>query len=182
MMTRKKGFLSASTATLASALALPLLFPANAHAFAELDAIAGASLLQGPAHSGLTSISPLVGGSFLFSILPFIEIGPTYENNFIFNNGSLGHRSYLGGTLRFNTASILFIDGTLGVSSINYGQGGGTSDGALAGGFDVGLNLSQGMGTSVSPFVGYRYTPTKWGATSVDGSTIDFGLMIGFGL
>lgn len=182
MKTRRSGIVPASAAFLTAAFFLPLLAPTDAHALAELDVITGASLLQGPAHSGLSSISPLAGGTLLLSALPFFEIGPTYENNFIFNNGSLGHRSYLGGTVRFEPGSLLFIDGTLGVTSINYGQGGGTSDNALAGGFDVGLNLSHGSGTSVNPFVGYRYTPTKWGSTSVDGNTIDFGLMISLGL
>lgn len=182
MSSRRSRTFSLSLAAFAGVLICPLLASVNARASVELDVITGVSLLQGPGNSGPSDLSPLAGGSLLFSALPYFEIGPTYENNFLLNHGSLGHRSYFGGTVRFEPGSLLFVDGTLGVTSINYGEGGGTSDSALAGGFDVGLNLNHGMGTSVSPFVGYRYTPTKWGATSVDGDTIDFGLMISLGL
>ena len=134
----------------------------RAYAVADLNLIGGASLLQGAAHQGYTETSPLMGASLLIGIGPFGSIGPIYENNLIFNGGSTGHRSYIGGIVHFDLASVIFVEGTLGATAINSGHGA-TSDSALGGGFNIGLNTGHGPGSSINPFLGYRYTPTKWG-------------------
>lgn len=148
----------------------------TAHADVELNAIGAVSFLEGAAHSGLTTVSPMLGASLLFGTIPTISLGPVYENNFVFNHGQTGHRSYFGALARFHVGSIVFVDGTIGGTSINTGSGS-TSDLALGGGADIGIHMLP----FIYPFVGYRYTPTKWGASSTDGNIIDLGIMISIG-
>jgi hypothetical protein len=143
-----------------------------AHAGLELNAEGGLSLLEGTAHDGYSTASPMLGASALIGLTPFTEIGPFYEYN-------TGHQQFFGGMLRFSLLPLLFLDAQVGVSSINNGAGV-TSDNALSFGGKIGYQLAF-SGVSLSPYIGYRYLPTKFGSTSTDGNTIDFGLMLTLG-
>lgn len=150
-----------------------LAFTTSAKADVHLNIMGAASILQGSAHEGFTSVSPMLGASLLFGVAPMFSVGPVYENNFIFNGNQTGHRGYYGALARFNLGSVIFIDGTLGATSINSGSGS-TSDLAFGAGANIGIHMLP----FIYPFVGYRYTPTKAGSVSVDGNIIDLGLMI----
>jgi hypothetical protein len=145
----------------------------------DLNAEGGLSLLEGTAHDGYSTASPMVGVSALVGITPFTEIGPFYEYNLVSDSGNTGHQQFFGGMLRFSLLPLLFLDAQVGVSSINNGAGV-TSDNALSFGGKLGYQLAF-SGVSLSPYIGYRYLPTKFGSTSVDGNTIDFGLMLTLG-
>ncbi|MFL5813913.1 MAG: hypothetical protein ACJ763_10085 [Bdellovibrionia bacterium] len=170
-----KSHLSVLPAVAAATFAL-FAVSTPAQAGTELNVIGGVSFLGGAAHNGLSTLSPLVGGSLLFGVAPLISIGPVYEYNFVYNHGSTGHRSYYGALARVNVGNVIFVDGTLGATAINYGVGS-TSDLAFSGGADVGIHMLP----FIYPFVGYRYTPTKGGASSTDGNTIDVGVMFSIG-
>lgn len=167
-----------------SALALFALIGITApaaHAGLDLNAEGAASLLGGAAHQGYTTFSPMIGFSALVGLTPFTEIGPFYENNFVKNGSNSGHQQFYGGMLRFTLIPLLFLDAQVGVSSLNNGAGY-TTDNALSFGGKIAYQISFTPVTSISPFVGYRYLPSKSGSTSVDGNTVDFGLIFTFGL
>ena len=168
-----------------SALALFAIIASTspeARAGLDLSVLGGASLENGAAHDGVSKVAPLIGANALVGITPFTEIGVFYEDNLISDSGNSGHQAFYGGMLRFTLIPLLFLDAQVGVSSINYGDGGGTSDSALSFGGRLGYQFSIAPMTSLSPFVGYRNLPAKYGSVSYDGNTIDFGLMLTFGL
>jgi hypothetical protein len=94
-----------------------------AHAGLELNAEGGLSLLEGTAHDGYSTASPMLGASALIGLTPFTEIGPFYEYNLVSDSGNTGHQQFFGGMLRFSLLPLLFLDAQVGVSSINNGAG-----------------------------------------------------------